>query len=255
MTRVQRKPSLPIGHTLLTLGLALCLVLAGPAVAWGEAVRGYLAGEGWQYVELGVYPQTLEGGLEPILWRVLSVEDGEAYLVSEYVLLHHRIHPDDAEYILTGGDFLQTEMYAYLNGTFLSAFTADELSMLAPDLQGGRFTLLSADDLKNPDLGFGSDASRAAWGTPYALQNGLYSYGRQHGNTSPYWTRTQHSQALYGACCTKAAGNVGYIRVVVQNEGCRPACTLRLDAVTLDTGEGTAENPFRLKLKESSVVQ
>ena len=64
--------------------LTLLWVLSGTcALAQETSLRGDTQEEGGQDVELGAYPQTLEQGLEPILWRVLSVQDGDAYLVSE----------------------------------------------------------------------------------------------------------------------------------------------------------------------------
>lgn len=244
------KSTCPLAWTIGLTLLAIMLLTApiASAMAADHGLQGYTQGYGWQYVELGVYPQTLEGGLEPILWRVLSAENGKAYLLSEYVLLNHRIDPDDATYVLSGGDFTKTEMYTFLNGAFLASFSNEELSMLVDDPVLGRITLLSADDLRNAAYGFASDAARMAVGTPWALQNGLYQYGLQHGNTSPYWTRTQHASATYGAICTKASGNLGYIRVVVQNEGCRPACTLMLDKVEILRGSGTKADPLRLSL-------
>jgi hypothetical protein len=192
----------------------------------------------------------LEGGLEPILWRVLSVENGEAYLVSEYVLFHHRVHSDDTAYIQSGGAFEKTELFAYLNGPFLKNFSQDELAMLADQGASGKMTLLTAEDLRNSALGFGTNTSRSALGTPYAVNNGLFQYTIQFGSTSPYWTRTQNTGAPYGACCTKANGSIGYIRVVVQNEGCRPACALQTDAIQITLGDGTKGNPFRLMLNK-----
>ena len=228
------------------MAVLLCACSTALADGAGTGLRGYTADGGWQYLELGAYAQTLEGGLEPIVWRVLSVNADQAYLVSEYVLANRRIHPDDQEYALNGGDFTQTEMYIYLNGAFLDCFTAREQSALLPDATGARVTLLSAEDLRNPALGFTSNASRAAYGTPYAVENGLFQYGIAHGCTSPYWTRTQSPKTRYGAYCTKAAGNLGYIRVVVQNEGCRPACTLNLKTVKMESGDGTLARPFQL---------
>lgn len=229
-----------------TLAITLLLASAPCAMAENSVLHGYTKGYGWQYIELGEYPQTLEGGLEPILWRVLSVENGKAYLLSEYVLLNHRIDPDDAAYVLSGGDFTKTEMYAFLNGVFLVSFSKEELSGLVDDPVLGRVTLLSADDLRSDAYGFTGDAARVAYATPYAVQNGLYQYGLLHGNTSPYWTRNQHVTATYGAICTKAGGNLGYIRVVVQNEGCRPACTLVLEGIKIERGSGTKADPLQL---------
>ena len=47
--------------------------------------------------------------------------------------------------------------------------------------------------MKNKAYGFTSNESRKAWGTPYALANGLFKYGSQRGGHSPYWTRSQSS--------------------------------------------------------------
>ena len=234
------------------MSLALCLLCFGNALAENPGLRGFSETLGWQYLELGTFPQTLENGLEPIVWRVLAVEDHRAYLVSEYVLISRRIHNDDLRYAQSGGDFAQTELYAYLNGEFLAHFTDTEraLLMLA---DGALVTLLSADDLRNRAYGFGSDVSRGAIGTPWALQNGLFQYSRAYGNTSPYWTRTPYDGADYAACCTKAKGNIGWIRVVVQNEGCRPACWIDLDRIALDGGQGTLTDPFRLNSDKGSV--
>ena len=247
---VSHNPGKPVLQTVAcALAAILCLSAMTTALAGGQTLRGYEADAGWQYVSLGRYPQTLEGGLEPIAWRVLSVTHDTAYLVSEYVLCHRRIHPDDAAYVLSGGAFETTEMYAYLNGAFLDSFNTEELAMLR-EVEGARVTLLSADDLRNRAYGFGTDTSRGAYGTPYALNHGLYQYPLEKGNTSPYWTRTQNGTNTYAAICTKADGNLGWIRVVVQNEGCRPACTLSLDGVAIAGGDGTLLNPYQLKYSE-----
>ena len=125
------------------------------------------------------------GGVEPIVWRVLSVEDGRAYLLSEYVLEARPIHSDYQEYANKptnkkkpgfNGDFTQTEMSRYLCGDFAqNCFTDDERAMLTPDDTFGLFTSPASDaDLKNKAYGFTSNESRKAWGTPYALANGLF---------------------------------------------------------------------------------
>jgi len=206
---------------------------------------GYASAGGYQYVELGTFPQTLECGQEPILWRVLSAGDGTAYLLSEYVLENHRLDNDDVAYELSGGDFTATEIYQYLNGEFLSHFTGEELAMLKASESGAFFTLLSSDDLKNKAYGFTGDTQRKGYPTAYAVQNGLFQY--QNGS-SPYWTRSQSASHAYAAICTKTDGNLGYIRVVVQNEGLRPACTLALDRVQITGGSGTQEDPYQIQV-------
>ena len=227
---------------------ALLLLISSLAAAEGE-LRGYNKAEGYVYVSLGQYPQTGEGELCPIVWRVLSVEDDRAYLCSEYILLAHRIHPDDNEWIAFGADLRQTEIWDYMNNDMLpTCFTEEEQALIVDTPELGRLFLLSREDLKSQDMGFGTDKARKAWGTEYALANGLFKYGTKHGNHSPYWTRTQSTTANYGAVCTKAEGNMGYIRVVVADEGMRPAMYLDLSLAAITGGTGTLEDPYTLAL-------
>ena len=153
--------------------LLLCIGLFAASAA-GAQLRGYESEAGYRYVALGAYPQTLEGGREPIVWRVLYADADKAYLASEYVLCNRRIHYDDAAYERNGGDFAATEMYGYLNGEFLSSFTQNELAMLLAGDGGALVSLLSKEDLSNKAYGFTGNEARRGMPTPYALQNGLF---------------------------------------------------------------------------------
>jgi len=230
------------------LVIVLCFGLYGGSLADDGVLRGFDPQDGYRYLEFGTCPQTLEGGLEPILWRILSVDFETVFLVSEYVLFNHRIHYDDAVYIQSGGDFTATEMYEDLNGEFLTHFTDDEKAMMIADEEGGLVTLLSRDDLKNKAYGFTNDYARRGIPTPYALQNGLFQYSN---GSSPYWTCTQSTSADYGVICTKENGNLGYIRVVVQNEGCRPAIYLNSELFASISGSGQVSDPFRVTLRKT----
>ena len=68
------------------IALLLAALLMVSCALADAALRGYDAKSGYVYVALGQCPQDADGGIEPIVWRVLSVEDGRAYLLSEYVL-------------------------------------------------------------------------------------------------------------------------------------------------------------------------
>lgn len=222
----------------------LCGLFFVFTAACAAELTGYGAA-GYQYVEMGTFPQTLENGREPILWRVLAVEDDTAYLLSEYVLFNSRLHNDDLAYELSGGDYTKTELFAYLNGEFLEYFSANELTMITLENEPGPFTLATIEDLKNKAYGFTGDNARRGIPTPYAVQNGLFQYSN---GSSPYWTRTQSTSRAYAAICTKESGSLGYIRVVVQNEGCRPACYLRLDRLSITGGSGTLTDPYQIDL-------
>jgi len=234
-------------------------------------LRGYAKKDGYQYVQLGAFPQDADGTVRPILWRILSVNDQYAYLLSEYVLFNNRVHPDDQEYIAFKAAFNQTEMYTLLNGPFEGnpiskeeqeelkskerlgrihiaqtcfkdeAFTPNEQAMLFTDEELGTVFLASADDLKNREMGFASANDRKAYGTEYASENGLFVY--QNGS-SPYWTRSQSQSHAYGTRCTKVDGAIGYIRCVVMNEGCRPAVRLLLENISITGGSGTKDDPY-----------
>ena len=239
--------------------LLLAVLLLVPAALAEEGLRGYDKKDGYVYLTLGTFPQTAEGGVEPILWRVLQVKDGRAYILSEYVLQARRIHGDykqyankpTAKYSGFNGDFTQTEMAQYLNGDFTGNFTAGELALLSADETLGLFTLLSSDELKDPKLGFSKDADRKAWGTEYAKANGLFVYGSSRGNHSPYWSRTQSSSNTQGARCIKSKGELGYINVITEDEGMRPACWLDMTKVVILSGTGTMEDPYVLMTAEA----
>lgn len=246
------------------LALLLALLLLAPSAMAEDTLRGYDKKQGYVYLTLGTFPQTEEGGVEPILWRVLQVEDGRAYILSEYVLEARRIHGDYNEYANKpnakknpgfDGDFTQTEMAQYLNGDFTAHFTSAELALLSPDETLGMFTLLSSDELKDKNLGFSKDNDRKAWGTEYAKANGLFVYGSSRGNHSPYWSRTQSSTNRQGARCIKSKGELGYINVITLDEGMRPACWLDMAKVVIASGEGTMENPFVLLTEPSAELE
>lgn len=253
------------------LVLALVWLLCACAGAEEFALRGYDKKHGYQYIQLGAFPQDADGTVRPILWRVLNVDETQAYLLSEYILFNNRIHPDDQAYIAFNAAFNQTEMFELLNGPFSGnpismqeqdqlkakerlgrvhiaetcfkdeAFTEIEQNMLVTDEELGTVFLASADDLKNSKMGFSSAKQRQARGTEYAIANGLFQY--QNG-TSPYWTRSQSVSYSYATRCTKVDGNLGYIRCVVMNEGCRPAIRLVLNGLEPLSGSGTMEDPY-----------
>ena len=174
------------GRRLLTVLAALLVWIASAA---GEgALRGYTREEGYVYLRLGRYMQTADGGMEPILWRVLTADGEKAYLLSEYILFARALHNDRNEYREFKGDFAQTELCRYLNTTFAeTAFTEEEMSMLLPCEDFGRVFLITREDMNNKDIGLGSTVKGStnpkkiaanpgvrAWGTEWAIRNNGY---------------------------------------------------------------------------------
>ncbi len=110
---------------LVTSILLILLLLSTLSVHADSLLTPYTPTAGYTYLTLGRYPQTAEGEIRPILWRVLRLDDEKAYLCSEYILFARPMHPSLREYRdVLHGDFGQTELCHYLNTTFAEeAFT------------------------------------------------------------------------------------------------------------------------------------
>lgn len=250
----------------------VCALLCG-ACASGEALRGYTKKDGYVYVTLGRYPQSIDGGVpeqnrntwtwsrhpikdaesvnistDPILWRVLTVDDGRAYLLSEYVLFAMPMHVNYNEYKTIGADFGNTDLCRYLNTTFAeTAFTDAEMDMLLPCETYGRVFLPDSEDVKSTALGMGTGQGLKGWGTEYAIRvTGLYVFSTRYGAHSAYWVRNQSTTDKRHARCTKDGGQLGHIISDRDNEGARPAVYLSMDSFAIEGGEGTKTDPYRL---------
>ena len=200
-------------------------------------LRGYQ--ESWQYVSLGTYPQETGGGKTPILWRVLSVENGTALLLSDRVLETAAMETGTS---FTG--FTGSSLQTFLNGAFASeAFTANELAAISQYGTQGKVFLLAKEDVQNPALGFANDAARQCQGTAYALAKGL------HASTSGsgwWWLNTKgtgdNCQAIvYYNGAVYSPG----LRFDDVQTGVRPAIRLKLDTLFFTKGTGTQTDPFR----------
>ncbi|MHC1787095.1 MAG: hypothetical protein AB9880_08565 [Christensenellales bacterium] len=222
----------------LALMLAVCLML--PAALGEAALRGYDPLQGWQYAAFGSYPQGPQGEVQPILWRVLQIEGGLAYLMSAYALDVRRVDGDQWHYRGWEG----SELATWLRGEFLqAAFSGEEGAALREREALGKVSLPSVEDLQNKALGFGSDLSRRIPGSPWALQQrGLYSY--QYGAYSPIWTRTPSARP-HAQRATKLHGKLGFIGVESDDLGVCPVIWLALDALSA-TGSGTQADPLVL---------
>ncbi len=244
--------------TLVMMTVLSCVTFCAMAE---DELRGYNKKNGYVYVQLGTYPQTAEGEVQPILWRVLSVEKGKAYLCSEYVLDARRMHGDYKAYADKNGingEFPKTELGMYLNGEFMTNFTAGELALIAEDEELGFFTLMTNTDLKDKSMGFGSNNLKKAWGTEWAKVDAsrgddLFVYGSKYGSHSPYWLRDQSTSDDRHARCTKDQGEVGHINVITVDLGMRPVCYLDMSKVQIAFGTGTMEDPFVLATKAPAV--
>jgi len=202
-------------------------------------LRGYdRSANEYKYLHFGRYTQ--RRGNQSILWRVLTVIDGEALLLSEYIL-------DTRSFDARTTKWENSSIKTWLNGAFYDlAFTEDERKAICPNGEIGEVFLLSYSDLTREEYGFSSrehtkDVNRAARGTAHALDAGLYLNVDNGG--SSYYTRSGQKNKTVDM--VQSNGMIGSAKIDRDNVGIRPAIWVNIEAMQLTEGEGTTENPYR----------
>lgn len=107
------------------------------------------------YVEFGRWFHHANGKVFDIEWRVLSVFDGVALLVSRFGLEAKRFDGNS-----NSNEWEDSELYQWLNGYFKMAFNAEELPALE-----GEISLLSYQEVKDllPNIGNIRKCSVTPW--------------------------------------------------------------------------------------------
>ena len=195
-----------------------------------------------------------EAAVEPILWRVLSADGERIFLLSEYVLFASVVHSNLREFQEIGSDFGRTELGMKLNGEFMAeAFSEAEQEAMISRGTLGKVSLPDSDELKDETLGFGNKKKqyelRKAWATEYAIRvTGAYVYQPKNGkhNHSPYWLREQGTKDRRHERSIKNDGAIGTLAATGEDVGVRPEIWLLPEAVRIDGGVGTKEDPYRL---------
>ncbi len=233
---------------------ALCLL----GLARAESLRGYNKSEGgYQYLTLGEYPCEEDGTAAPVVWRVLSVEDGQAILLSDMILDCKQVtfvedekdrenhnYPD-----LT--DFRDSDLSHWLNSEMITALLGDSPLMQAVvETDQGRLWLLSYDQMADTKWGFDKSVwqhnrlTRRAYATPYAKSHGLL-VDRSLG-TSPWWSGTLRNKSGKKGWIAGVDGHISVGFFGRLNVGVRPALTLDLSRVAISAGSGSKDDPFVL---------
>lgn len=190
---------------------------------------------------------------EPIEWRVLEKQGGEALLMSNLIIDSYQFYHDGVDRDdIHPNNYKESDIRSWLSETFYAqafdkfaqAIIKDTLVDNSADVSaagaGNPFAcedttdkvfLLSYADVKNPAYGFSAedaaDEARKLKPTDYALAQGLApltGYG-------PWWLRTPGGQQPFHADVTDTAGGVGGINslsVPETNFGVVPALRITL---------------------------
>lgn len=201
-------------------------------------VRGWTAGEGYHYVLFGKYRQ--ETSDEPIAWRVLTVRDGKALLLSEQVL-------DTMSFDSFSNQWNNSDICKWLNSDFLhTAFTSTELNAIVYDTHiGSNIFLLSKAEMTNTAYGFSSnidrlDGNRIAFPSMRAIDKNIWV--SDVGSCSYYLRSTPNASNVD---MMRSDGSLGVARIDRDNVGVRPAVWVDIEMIGLTKGNGSLETPFQ----------
>lgn len=257
---------------LILLAALLLLTIPLAAAEDTSVLRGY--SKGYQYVLMGNYPYDSDGLVwgndpygsgntkdEPVLWRILSVEDNTVLLLTEYVIELQQVTFIHDEEAIKHYDFPRHEKYSqtdlchWINEEMLPhLFDQDPLVYaLMEEGENGRLFCLTSKQLLRSDYGFRETVKptkvRITTPTPYARKRRIYRKDKpinyKAGGT-PYWVGSM----MEGKSKLHIVGYDGHISGGVysrDNIGIRPAVRLNLDLIGIESGTGTQKDPFILK--------
>lgn len=228
----------------------LALVCASAQAQDAAEIAGYSKASGYAYVTFGTYPTDADGTEKPILWRVLRSANGEAYLLSEYILFASPVHADYQHY----DGWESSDLYAYLNSDFKAdAFSAaEQQALICRTEDNALVTLISGDELRDASIGFSSNNARLCESTAWArrerpenkkLQLMIYSKGHKY---SPWWSRTRSTDNPKQQRRVMDEGKTGRLSVGNPDMGVRPAINVDLRQLVIAGGSGSMDSPYQL---------
>lgn len=209
---------------------------------------------------MGSYPYDKNETTEPVLWRVLSVEDNQALLLTEYVIdTSQVIFETDKKAIEKRTyrrikTFAESDLYPEVDTKYYDRiFLNEPLSAeIVNDPAHGRLFIPDRDFYLQPGYGFPKAAygtnfpTRKAKGTEYACKvRGLY---RDSNGMSPYWVSTlKNGDKDYKVQLVGYDGHLSYGALTRVNVGLRFAVKLKLDSIQIVSGDGTIKDPYVLE--------
>ena len=162
------------------------------------------------YIKFGNYPQTAEGGEQPIEWQVLSKENNKMLVISRYGL-------DAKRFDGSSNKWQNSEIRKWLNGDFYNtAFSDSEKkyinsSYLSDVGTSDNVFLLSKEEAEKY---FANDDLRRCKATDYAVKNdawvndgGRFSTDLGAKGYSYWWLRSPSPNIMYGVYSVNAGGN------------------------------------------------
>ena len=245
--------------------LALFLLLLLPAQA---EIQGYVKGQGYNYVYFGQYPYDRDGTVQPVLWRVLAVQDNKALMLTEYLIDTDQVIFVTDEKIIENHSyrrietFEESDLFPKLSTEYVDRLLGDDpiRNALVAQPNGAILFMLNDEDYVNTDYGFEKSRwaewparikSHEAQGTPYAVkQRGLYV--AYQNDMSPYWVATVKSPTDYKLQIVGFNGHLSYGAYTRVNIGLRLAVQLDLNQIEISGGQGSKQSPYQVRYTGSA---
>lgn len=244
--------------------LACLLILMTILMSCGACaeLRGYVKGSGYVYVTLGEYPYEKDGTIQPVLWRILTIDDENyGFLLTEYIIDTCQVINETDQKVIDAhsyrriSDYSESDIYVTLNTTVIQDLFSDSgVIDTLRELEGkGKLIIPTSDEFLTAAYGFSHSRwdpqpSHKATGTPYAIKvRGLWADDR---NYAPYWANEIKDPRDYKLQLVGYDGHLSYGAYTRVNVGIRPAVWANLDCYEIESGEGTKKSPYVLVLKD-----
>ena len=145
----------------LTMGAVLILLLLLLVPAQAE-IQGYMKGQGYNYVYFGEYPYDRDGTVQPVLWRVLAVQDNKALMLTEYLIDTDQVIFVTDEKIIENHSyrrietFEESDLFPKLSTEYVDRLLGNDpiRNALVPQENGATLFILNDEDYVNTEYGF-----------------------------------------------------------------------------------------------------
>ena len=195
---------------------------------------------------------------EPIIWNILSIDDGEYLLLSD-LILDARNYYDSQEvriidnYYVYPNNYEHSSIRAWLNNEFyFSAFSLNSSYIVTTYVDNSSLSnnsiynsygsnttydnvfLLSYQDYINGDYGFltSGDQSytRYSKATDYSKAKGVQCSFKYYSGNGSYWTRSadNYKDSTYNVWVINAGGGIGFDSVTYEGDGVRPSIVINI---------------------------
>ena len=199
---------------------------------------------GTEYTDSDNTKMIYQGGkyykMEPIKWRILSLDGSNAFLIADQIIDSRRFNDENCHSVT----WEDSSLRQWLNGEFYTtAFTDDEQNSIIRT-ESDSLYLLSTEDAVNKDYGFSihfdnSSLTRHAKNTDYAKAMGAWTNDSDEYTGNGWWWLSSPGSMSYDVTYVASEGCADLTGYIAVNDGggIRPVMHIDLDTETWTKAE------------------